>query len=369
MGEISLDDLRRLADQISLKDLERIAKMEQAQREARQGKTPLSAEASGADTSDLADLRRAAMGSDGEGLLRLDGLQGLTKPAGRRIAVVNQATWVQARELEKLRKLTDVPAEEEEEEKRRRITPRDVWKSIYAGVLGIALYPERAYRATKKAWHDFTQLPGVVRGVMLIAFALVLLTGATYTVGIVVKSYLRAHQGPFLEEALVPPHDLNLRPIPSAHVEAQSLLPATLGQYQRTTLPITTDSPSSPTNQCLLGLGYARDVVNPPYCRRTYGATSLAAAKYRYGYLSADVAIARFPDDSQAGRTMEELLAHARAYGRVGNFVIGGLGEVDFFYSSVRGWVSLTWSHGPWVYSISTMKFDNLEDLVGAFPY
>jgi len=167
----------------------------------------------------------------------------------------------------------------------------------------------------------------------------------------------------------VPPHDLNLRPVPSTSAHAQTLMPATLGQFQRTNRPITTDSPSSPTNQCLVGLGYARDVIHPPYCARTYGPTSVAAAKYQSGYQTVDLAIARFPDESQAGRTMEELLAHARAYGRVGNFVVGGIGEVDFFYSSVRGWVSLTWSHGPWVYSISAAKFDNLEAMVEVFPY
>jgi hypothetical protein len=366
MGEIVLDDLKRLADQISLKDLERLAKMEQAQREAHQGEKPASAgTADSTGTSDLGDLRRLAVEAENDEQLYLEELRGLAKKAARANIVVNQATWVQTRELEKLRKLT----EDEEEEPRRRITPKVVWNSFYATLLGIALYPERAYNGVKKARRDFAQLPGMVRGVMLIAFALVLLTGATYTVGTVVRANIRAHQGPFLEDALVPPHDLNLRPVPSASTDARALLSATLGQYQLTNRPITTDSPSSPTNQCLLGLGYARDVINPPYCKRTYGPTSVAAAKYQYGYQTADLAIARFPDEPQASRTMEELLAHARAYGRVGNFVVGGVGEVDFFYSSVRGWVSLTWSHGPWVYSISATKFDNLEDLVGAFPY
>jgi hypothetical protein len=366
MSEIALNDLKHLADQISLKDLERLARMEQA---ARQGEMPRSAEAAGSgEMSDLGDLRRLAVGSEGDEQLYLDELRGLAKRAARPNVVVNQATWVQTRELEKLQGLTGAPAKEEDG-KRFRITPRDVWNSIYATLLAIALYPERAYTGVQKARRDFAQLPGMVRGVMLIAFALVLLTGAAYTAGVVVQARIRAQQGPFLEEALVPPHDLNLRTVPPASSDARALLPATLGQYQRTSLPITTDSPSSPTNQCLLGLGYARDVASPPYCKRTYGPTSVAAAKYQSGYQTVDLAIARFPDESQAGRTMEELLAHARAYGRVGNFVVGGVGEVDFFYSSVRGWVSLTWSHGPWVYSVSATKFTNLEDVVGAFPY
>jgi hypothetical protein len=366
MGEIPLDDLKRLADQISLKDLERLAKMEQAEQAARQGKKP--APAKTADASDLNDLRRLADDAEDAEQLYLEEMRGLAKKAAHANTVVNQATWVQTRELQKLRKLTE-DEEDEEEEPRRRITLKEVWTSFYATLLGIALYPERAYKGVKKARRDFAQLPGTVRGVMLVAFALVLLTGATYTVGTVVKANVRAHQGPFLEDALVPPHDLNLRPVPSASTDARALLSATLGQYQLTNRPITTDNPSSPTNQCLLGLGYARDIVNPPYCKRTYGPTSVAAAKYQSGYQTVDLAIARFPDEPQAGRTMEELLAHARAYGRVGNFVVGGVGEVDFFYSSVRGWVSLTWSHGPWVYSISATKFNNLEDFVGAFPY
>ncbi|HVO69332.1 MAG TPA: hypothetical protein VMT24_04755 [Aggregatilineaceae bacterium] len=365
MSEIALENLKHLVDQISLKDLERLTRMEQA---ARQEKEPAPAEAARSRRmSTLRDLRQLARGSGGDERLHLQELRGLAQGAACANLVVSRSEWIQPGQLEKLWRLTEMPAEEEE--KRPSLTPGDLWKSIYATLLAIALYPERAYNGVKKARRDFAQLPGLVRGVMLIAFALVLLTGATYTVGAVIRADIRAQQGPFLAEALVPPYDLNARPVPPISTDARSLLAATLGPYQRTDLPITTDSPSSPTNQCLLGLGYARDVVSPPYCKRTYGPTSVAAAKYQSGYQTADLAIARFSDESQAGRTMEELLAHARAYGRVGNFVAGGVGEVEFFFSSVRGWVSLTWSHGPWVYSISAAKFANLEEMVGAFPY
>ncbi len=245
----------------------------------------------------------------------------------------------------------------------------DVFGLIQILALSLGMIGERTVRKSADAKARFNRLPSVVRGAYLVTLATIILAGVGYFVGSVAYDHVKAQQGPFLSDALAAPYDLAARPAPPASASVQYLLPASLGSYARTSRPITQLQPSSPTNQCLLGLGYSREETNPPLCHRSYGMVSTAAAKYQGGNRFVDVAIGQSLSEEQAAQTMLELFYHARRYGQVGNFAVESVGEVDYFYSSVRGWVSFTWARGPWIFSISSNRVSTVEDVLSEFPY
>lgn len=209
-----------------------------------------------------------------------------------------------------------------------------------------------------------------VRAVYYLAATAVVLLLVGFILGTQVTHLLSGgYNPPTLQESAAAPYGVSARLLPPSDAQPAQLLPETLGEFPRSTETISVNNPSSPTNHCLLGLGYAPDVVNPPTCTRSYGMVGTASARYYNGRMKVDVAIARFSNEQKAHGTMVELLIHARRYGRVGDFAVSGLTPSDYFYSNVRGWISFTWSRGPWVFSISTVKMDTLEEAIKAFPY
>jgi len=324
-----------LADQISPADLKRLAEIEQ--RQLNGPKAPA------ARTKEVAQPSKPAVSFDSK--------------------------WTIDDDEAKLRALVVDDDGEEDEETTRNVRWWDIPGMIHLLVLSLAMIAERAFRRSSDAKASFDELPPIVRGVSLISLSAIFMLGVGYFAGNFAYDYIKSQRGPFLEEALAAPFELGERPMPAAAASAQSLLPQTIGDYVITDRAITQLQPSSPTNHCLLGLGYSREETNPPLCRRSYGMLSIASAQYRYKNRFVDVAIAQFPSDDQAAATMQELLSHARRWGQVGNFALDGVGGVDYFYSSVRGWMSFTWARGPWVFSISSNRVSTVEEVAPQFPY
>ena len=273
-------------------------------------------------------------------------------------------------ELQQLRFDLEVEEEEEEEEPKRRLRLRDIPGYIAIGGLSLALVGERAYHFVRQSKRDFDRLPRMVRTTYYLAAAMLLLVLLGFIVGTQLTDLLDPKpEVPVLQAALVAPHGVDGRALPANELEPWQLLPETLGDFPRTSEVISPSNVSSPTNQCLLGIGYASDVIEPPVCARSYGMVGTASARYLAGLVKVDVAIARFSNQQKAHGTMIELLMHARQYGRLGNFSLAGTTATDYFYSNVRGWRSFTWSHGIWIFSISTVTTEVLEEAVKAFPY
>ncbi len=273
-------------------------------------------------------------------------------------------------ELQQLRFDLDLAEEEEEEEPKRRFRLRDIPAYITIGGLSLALIGERTYNYVRRAKRDFDRLPVLVRTLYYLAAALLLLVLVGFIVGTQLTDILDPKPDvPVLQDAVFAPYGVDGRALPLDEYEPWQLLPESLGDFPRSPDVISATNTSSPTNQCLLGLGYASDVLNPPVCTRSYGMVGTASARYLNGRMKVDVAIARFSNPQKVHGTMIELLMHARQYGRLGNFSASSLLETDYFYSNVRGWRSFTWSHGVWIFSISTVKTEVLEQAVEAFPY
>ena len=276
--------------------------------------------------------------------------------------------WTDFGELQEIQfALHDEEAEEEAPKRRFRL--RDALDYLTIGGLSLALILERTVTYLRKAKSDFDRLPLAVRGAFYLALALLLLALVGVILGMQLPSLLNDHSGPVLVEALAAPYDLEERDAPPSSAEAWQLVPDVLGEFERSTEIMTASNPSSPTNQCLLGLGYDTKIVNPPACARSYGVVGTGMARYLDGRIKVDLAVARFSNEAKAGITMFELLRHVRQYGQAGDFAIGGVREVDYFYSAVRGWVSFTWRRGPWIFSLSSTRYASLETAIAAYPY
>ncbi|GAB4418616.1 MAG: hypothetical protein Kow00106_14670 [Anaerolineae bacterium] len=342
--QLSQEELERLSREISRADLQKLAERGLL--------------GTAAPTSTPAERSRPASPSAGDnGALQQD----------RPIEVVRTAFG----EVQQLRLELDLDEEKEEEQApRRRFRLRDIPTYLTIGGLSLALIAERTYLYLRRAKRDFDRLPVFVRVVYYLAATAVVLLLVGFILGTQVTHLLGGgYNPPTLQESAAAPYGVGARLLPPSNAQPAQLLPETLGDFPRSTETISVNNTSSPTNHCLLGLGYARDVVNPPTCARSYGMLGTASARYYDGRMKVDVAIARFSNEQQAHGTMVELLIHARRYGRVGDFAVSGLTPNDYFYSNVRGWLSFTWSHGPWIFSISTVKLETLEEAIKAFPY
>ncbi len=321
------ENMRHLAGEISEKDLRRLIEMEKA------GKSIPAAAAT-------------------------------FTPSPAQTASQDHVAWTEDIELKKLR---PVKAEEDEDEATglQLPSPEDLLVAGEVGVLSVGMVLENSFFQVRGWKRAFNRQPALLRGIELISVALMILMVIGFVAVREVKAYIKSHQGTFLEEALVAPYDLEAQIIPASNSAASSLIPNAIGKYTNNNQAISQTAPSSPTNQCLLAIGYPRDAIGAPNCVRNYGTTGTAYGRYvTKDFRTADFVVARFASTAQAEGTMYDLLHHAREYGRVGNFSIGATGSVSYFYSSVRGWFSFTWSHGPWIFSVSGPNLQYVEDLV-----
>lgn len=349
------EHMKHLVGEISEKDLLRLIEMEQKE-------APL-------DWSAITQLQkgqaqpnsRPATGS----VLRKPADRSASDTENEQGFAVDYIPRVEDIELKNLRALEETKKEEEADDNFRLPTPEDLVVASEVGVLSVGMVFENSFFQLRGMKRAFTRQPAIVRGLELIAVAAAILVLIGFVVLREVKAYVRSQSGPFLAEALVAPYDLEKREVPAQDVDASLLIPATIGKYQRNSQPITRGYPSSPTNQCLLGLGYEANTIDAPNCNRSYGSTGVAYGRYVTGdWKNADLVIARFSNTTQAEGTMFDLLHHARKFGQVGNFSIGVGGEVSYFYSAVQLWYSFTWSHGPWIFSVSGPSLKYVEEII-----
>lgn len=298
-------------------------------------------------------------------LLRLAELERNGRPYPTVTAAADQVAdgtpWVDEIEIDR-RRPTEA-AEVAPEDGSKLLSSENLVVAGTVGVFTVGMILESYYRQFCRLKRAYQRQSVLMRGLESVALALAILAVIGYGVAREAKAYIEARQGPFLQDALVAPYNLDERPVSNA-TQSQALIPALIGSYLRTDQPITRSYPSSPTNQCLLGLEYDRDIIDPPTCVRRYGALNVAAGHYLNEWKAVDLAVARFPNDLSAEATMFDLLHHARNFGQVGNYAIGTGSSVDYFYSSVRGWFSFTWSQGPWIFSVSGPKLSYIEAVI-----
>jgi len=373
------EELEHLANEISPADLKRLLEMgllepptRSPARETRETKSP-------APAHDQANSAPAVPSGAAASTQREQPVQRTTSrpaPAKRFMHPVSHAAKAPQEEssspvdFEGLQQLRFTLHEDKQaEEAKSRFRLRDIPTYLTIGGLSLALIIERTAQFLRRAKADFDRLPRVVQGAFYIVTGVLILVAAGSLLGTQWQSLLGGDDGPVLVEALAAPYQLETRAAPPQDAEPWQLIPDPLGEYERSPDVITAENPSSPTNQCLLGLGYDAKIINAPFCTRSYGVIGTASARYLDGRIKVDLAIARFSNDIKAELTMFELLRHARQYGQVGDFALGGVRDADYFFSSVRGWVTLTWRRGPWIFSLSSVKFESLEPAIEAYSY
>ena len=332
----------------------------------------LSGQISQADLARLAERERATGGAAGTGAQPSGaGLDAISPPDFlddlRETVDEEEAplSWAEQRILETDDRL--VVQRKNVQDARNRLTLSDITAFFQMVLLTVGVYVLHTYRSTLRTIQWLERHPRT-RGVLMVITSVIILAVVGIVISSEVRADIRAKQGPFLDDAVVAPHDLKDRVIPSYDQSAASLLPATIGDYELTSSAVTPDNPSSLMIHCQIGV---RPNYNGVYnCSLMYGALDRAAGRY-LGSRALDVAVSQYATEDAAQRSMVDMLHYARAQGEVGNFaVLNSGGPVDYFYSATRsGWYSLTWAHDRWIFTISTSSFKDLETAVLNFPY
>ena len=216
----------------------------------------------------------------------------------------------------------------------------------------------------------FEKLPARRRGIILIVLSLLILTPVGIFFSQQVDDAIVVNSAPVLEEALYAPFGIDKRPLPVYSLGPDSARPERFGTHTLLSKVVSEDVPSSWLNHCLLGIPLAEaGETQQDACDRRFGTVDTAFGRYVYNNMRVDIAVAQFVDDEAARSTMTDLLRFARKTGQVGNFVIEGVGAIDYFHSSINRMVSFTWSRGPWVFSVSGRLFTDVERAVTQFVY
>lgn len=238
-------------------------------------------------------------------------------------------------------------------------------------VFGIIL--ERMVRDLARYKRAFDRQPARVRGLELIAVATVIMLVVALFFATQVKAYIDSKRGPFLEEALASPFELNAESTPFIDDNGAIVLPDSFAGYNLIETKANQGSLSQ-LNRCLLGLRVAIGADQQAYCTRTYGATHTAYGRYMSANNTPiDVIATRFQEVSHADQTLSELLRYTRSVSQVGNFSLLDDDEPDYFYgltvSDFHRWLTFAWRQGNWIYMISAQSYDEVEKAVAVFPY
>lgn len=251
---------------------------------------------------------------------------------------------------------------------------------ILLGIFGLILH--RVRHGLVRTQEYVADLHPRIRGILMIMTSLIVLLFVLYIFAQALAGILLEDPTFMGAEMLVAPHNLEDRALPPTGAEPRNLFPSSMG-------PLVASSEAAKmhsfnfVHQCLLGLHVVPknatvEPVNPkneaPDCPRRYEPVNVVASRYRDEDVigkSADLVIAKFATKREAQLTMIDMLAYARSVGDTGNFSVGGIGPVDFFYNqTMRDWSVFTWSHEEWVFSIGTQQgFGYLERALRGFPY
>jgi hypothetical protein len=142
-----------------------------------------------------------------------------------------------------------------------------------------------------------------------------------------------------------------------------TILPLTVGNYhlQRKT------QPPSLLETCLLSTA-SEDIESDCNITTTAEYAGLNTYRDNKGHL-VEVTIAQFATQEDAAQSLLDLFRYSRSIGRIGNYAMLSSRTVGYYYSSTRERFSFSWSNGAWVYSVSSSRFDSMEDMVKKFPY
>lgn len=173
----------------------------------------------------------------------------------------------------------------------------------------------------------------------------------------VVQSAVQWAARPTFEQRLAAPYQLDARPIAELDTTVGSLLQGSYGEFV-----IAGSEVNSLVGRCLQSasetgctLTYAPLYVETAQYTNTSGSVSLIAAQYAAGI--------------EASEVNYDLYRFARSSGRIGNFAFLPDLPVNYFYSSTREGYTFTWSHGQWIYSVSSANLETLSQFVSTFAY
>jgi hypothetical protein len=248
---------------------------------------------------------------------------------------------------------------------------------IMVGVFGLMGEWTAGYLQAIKGYYD--DMHPRVRGLTMVLFSIALLMVVGVVFAYSVLGQFFAPDKPTLADAIIVPYSLDERPTPADNMAVETMLPASFGPFV-----LSTDKPAGHTfslvSQCLMNRNFAgpdtvdadRSLDGMIYCERSFAAVTFTAGRYfDENNNSVDVVIAKFNSSGEAKRTMIDLVGYARKLGQIGNFAIAGIKPVDYIYAlSLRQWASLTWSKGPFIFSVSSSRnIKTMEQAVDVFPY
>jgi hypothetical protein len=219
----------------------------------------------------------------------------------------------------------------------------------------------------------FDRQPARARGLELISVATLILLLVGFVFAGQVKAHVDAQRGPFLEDALDSPFELDTRPAPFIDEYGQITLPASFEGYK-----LVNSDPEgvsiSQINRCLVGLRVDYTSDANAYCPRTYGALSVAYGRYMDRSNSpVDIVVSNFMEENHADQTFLELLRYSRSISQVGNFSLLDDDVTNYFYavsvSEFHRWVTFAWQRGSVIYMVSAQDSGRVESTVKAFPY
>ncbi|MBN1286246.1 MAG: hypothetical protein JXB47_12680 [Anaerolineae bacterium] len=180
---------------------------------------------------------------------------------------------------------------------------------------------------------------------------LVLMAGAVFvlvfTVSVLVGGLVRSLNATDYMSAIAAPYNLDSRLVASPG-STYGLLPMNVGDFVR---DVSTDAQS----KVLAKLGVASNgSIASTYTLATGEAASVSAEE--------------MVSENEALFVMRKLREYASKKGSVGNFAIG-LGDVSYIYYRVGTVNSLSWTHGPWLYTVSGTSMAIVNQFVQDFPY
>lgn len=246
----------------------------------------------------------------------------------------------------------------------------------------------------RTAWHRIDRR---TRWLMVFMIAGIILLWSVMRISFMVASHIEATSGPFLWDALRAPYDLEVRLIPTVDLNADpatiTLLPTAVGDYALQAEPVeevtgeetveqavpeaavdeTTAAADNaaapaviyPVSDCLYAGGAPIDKAACVSAVAQY----IESGDYQAAQgMPIHLTMAQFASDYEATQVARDLHRFAFSIGSVGNFALG-VGQADFFYGSTSDLYTFAWSHGTWVLTASSSRFDDLEAFVQAFPY
>lgn len=168
-----------------------------------------------------------------------------------------------------------------------------------------------------------------------------------FAASVLIGGIARALQTADYTDIVAPPLELEDRPV-AASGSTYGLLPVSVGEFSR-------DVASDTAGEVLQRLGIAsKDTISTEYRLPSGESVTVNAEEM----LSPD----------EASFVMRKLREYASMKGSVGNFSVG-LGDVSYMYYRIGNVNSLSWTHGPWLYTVSGASLRIVNKFTEIFPY